>query len=80
MARRLAEPDISRNHRGKDLAGEMAADLLGDLRGEVRSAVVHGKKDAENAERGVESALDRAHRRHQVRQALQRVVFALDGD
>src|SRR5437868_12570495 len=46
VARRLAEPDVARDHRLKDLAREIAMDLVADLQREARPAVEHRENDA----------------------------------
>ena len=80
MARGLRQAYITGNHRGKDIAGEVPPHFLGDLHGEIRAPIKHRQQDAEYLQRRIQAALHPAHRRHQVGQAFQGVVFALDRD
>ena len=58
MAGCFGEPDISGDHSGKHLAGEMLPHFLRYLGGEIGSAVEHGQNHAEDLQRGVDLLFD----------------------
>ncbi len=80
VARRLREADAARDDRAEHGVAEVAADLVRDLGGEVGAGVEHREHDARDREVRVEVVADEVDGGDQLRQALQRVVLALDGD
>ena len=58
----------------------MPPHFLGDLHGEICAPIKHRQQDAEYLQSRIQVTLHPAHRRHQVGQAFQGVVFALDRD
>ena len=78
MAGGLRQPHVPGNHRGKDLAREVALDLLRHLEGEVGPAIVHGQQQPLQGDGGVQPPLHDADGGQQVAEAFQGIVFALD--
>ena len=80
VAGRFGQTDVAGNHRGVDLAGEVALDLFRHLEGQIGAAVEHGQQHPLDGQLGVESPLDQPHCGQQVAEALQGVVLALHRD
>ena len=78
VARRLREPDIARNHRVEDLAGEVTMDLVANLLRHARPAVEHRQHDTLNTESRIEALANELHGPEQVRQTFQCVELALE--
>ena len=78
VARRLAEPDVARDHRVEDERGEVLADLALDVLGELRARVVHRQQHPGDGQPRVELALDQRERVQQPGETLEREVLGLD--
>ena len=77
VARRLREADVARDHRVEHHLAEAGADVVGDLGGEVVAPVVHGERDAEDRELGIEAGADPLDRLEQLAEPFQREEFGL---
>ncbi len=55
----------------------MPFDFLDDLNGQIGASVKHGQQNTLHTNALIHTALNRPHSGHQLCQALQRVVFAL---
>ena len=73
----LGQADVTGDHRGVHLAGEVAFDLLRHLHGEIGTAVVHGEYHPLQGNFGVEGSLDNANGGEKVAEPLQGVVLTL---
>ena len=80
MAGCFAEPDVSGNHGGKYLPGEMPPDLLGHLHTEIGSAIVHGQHQTKNPNLGLIGSFYSPQGGHQIAESLQSVILALYRD
>ena len=80
VARRLAEPDVARDHGVEDERREVRADLALDVLGELRARVVHRQQHPRDRQPRVELALDQVERVEQAGQALEREVLGLHRD
>src|SRR4029079_17937647 len=79
-ARSLPQAHGPRDRGPEDLVLEVLADLAHDLLSEVRALVHHGEQHALDVQAGIERALYAPHRVHELRDPLQREVFALQRD
>ena len=77
VRRRLAEPDVARDHRVVDQRAQVVPHVGGDLSGQVIASVVHGQHNTLYPEPRIGVGADRLHRAHQLRQALEREELAL---
>ena len=77
VAWRLGQAHAARYDRFVDLCTEVFLQLKRHLLRQIGSRIVHGHDDALDAQRGVQALVAHAYRRHEVGDALERVVFAL---
>ena len=80
MARRLGKPHRARDPGAGDKLWEVLADLVHDLHRKAVPPVLHSQDDRQYLELLVEPGPDRFERVQELRQALERVVLALDRD
>src|SRR2546422_10418124 len=76
----FGQPHVPRNGDAEHLRPEILFGFLGHLLAEVEAGVVHRQKYAVDRERWVEVPLHELHGVEQLRESLQGVVLALDGD
>ena len=77
MARRLRQAHAARDHGLIDLAAEVTAQLSGNLRGQIHTSVVHREHQPLDLQTSVEALGAHLNARQQIRQSLERVIFAL---
>ena len=80
VARCLRQPDAAGDDRLEHGVVEVMLHLGRDLARQVRPGVEHREQHARDLELGMEMVADQVHRREELRQALERVVLALDRD
>ena len=80
VARRFGEPDVARDHRAIDLVLEELAHVARDLLAEIGALVVHRQQHAFDVERRVERGANAAQRGHEIGEAFEREVFAVQRD
>ena len=80
MTGRFGELHVALHHRFEHQFLEVAFHLIVDLVGQSQTAVVHREEEAFDFQFGVESHLDHANRVEQLRDTLEREIFALHGD
>jgi len=78
VARRFTQPDVARNHRGEDAILKELADVARHLLPQVRPLVVHRHQHAGDVERRVERAAHAPQRRHEIGEAFEREVLAVE--
>src|SRR5436190_238084 len=77
---RFAKPNVARNDRGQDLIAEKLLEVGHDLVGEVGAFVVHRQEDAFNFETGIGDFADLLNGFHQLGNALEGEILALNGN
>ena len=78
--RRFGQANRPRNSRVGDEIGKMASDLVDHLEGKPVSTIFHRQNYGEDLKALIEMHSDRLDGREQLRETLERVVLALDGD
>jgi hypothetical protein len=79
-ARGLREPDVPGHDGLEDLRAEVLACVGRDLLGEVEPVVVHREEHTVDGQSGVDAPLDQVDGVEELRDALERVVLALERD
>jgi hypothetical protein len=83
---RLAEaggfrkPNVPWDRRAENLRTEILGRILCDLSAEIQPRVIHREQNATNGETWIDVLLHEANRVEQLRDSLQAIVLALDGD
>src|SRR5215475_4942602 len=80
VARRLGDPNVSRNDRREDLVAEMLLYFPLDLACQARPAIKHGEYDAFHSKLRIQPLAHEIDGSKDVRQSLHRVVLALERD
>src|SRR5512135_1490364 len=80
IAGRFRKPDVSRYYGLQHQVGEVVAKIIPHLAAQVGPLVIHGQKDAQHREVGIEAVTDTIQCVEEVRYALKSEVLALDGD
>lgn len=80
MARSFGQPNRPRDDGLHDLLSEMLAEIFADLLAESGAGVVHGQKNAEDGEGGIEAALlDSFDQVQNFSDSFEGEIFALNG-